>query len=340
MLALWWSLSTVPMLGDPAMLWAGKAAAFQVTDALDLRPLGAGESLLLVNPSHPIGFPLLMWQATAWLATFEPQLCRLPAVFFLVMTLVLIDRGLRESCASRWRWLPVASLGLLPVVLAQGYDGHADLMLGAFLLGVVLACEPQGSAVTAGLLAGGCALTKLEGLTAVPLGLLLLAGQRRWRSMSGYLLAAAVPGFSGWWIRPDTGPLPAGPQLHNPLLYLDHFGELVRRMGLILEHWIHCVTAWPLSAALICTCLVVAPLLPSGRLGRRYLGAATLWLMAIAGAYLLHPSFEIERVLWQPRVHGERALLQVLPCLWLGGWLAVAGRRSTAQTADREPAVH
>jgi hypothetical protein len=171
---------------------------------------------------------------------------------------------------------------------------------------------------------------------AAPLiGAVLLAAQGRWRQLARFAAGAAVPlAFARLLLPSGSGSVPMG--LLDPRLYLEHVGVLLDRLGFVAHELWGVLRGLPVPALVFACVLAGASLLAArARTGTLARGisrtlwlAAALWLACVFAAYLLHPQFE-----FQVRAHQARALLQVLPALWIAGSIALF---AVVQPAEEE----
>jgi hypothetical protein len=118
---------------------------------------------------------------------------RLVHFAFLIATVPLTAAlGRRLGLPDFASWGAAALYFLSPVAAVTGTSAFNDAALVCVTLAMLVVLLDDGPAWLAGLLAGLCYAVKMTGGLAVPVGLLVLAGRKRWRDMAPFGLAALV----------------------------------------------------------------------------------------------------------------------------------------------------
>ncbi len=339
-----WMAVRSPLAGwDGWSVWAFKARAF--ADGGPTLAYFRDPITLHTHPDYPLNLPI-----AESLLSHLPNSASFPLVTLLgpacfAALLCLVFAGLARVYGPETAAIGVAILGGMPIFLYNAPGAGADVPLCLYTGGAavyLLAWWTQGrrrDAVLAGLLAGGAAWTKKEGLAVAAITMLVFTGyellrRQGWRkeAIAGVLLplcaAAAIP--LPWLLFAHVAqPLPRDFGPVTPATLLRHLDRLPRvalvmgRQMLTFSNW---GPFWPLVGLALA---VRGRHLPAPGRGLAVLLAAQL------GLYV--GVFEFSN--WQPYVaHAQgtldRLLLQATPlaCLTL-----IACAHQTKAAARRAP---
>lgn len=200
----WWSLAVFAVYGA-FYAWSATGPEIQA-DPNTYHLEAARDALREGRFSSEISFYNRLPQALELLFVIAyafggASAARLVHFAFLIATVPLIVAiGRRAGLPDYAAYGATALYFLSPVVAVTGTAAFNDAALVCATLAMLLVLLDGGPAWLAGGLAGFCYAIKMTGGLAIPVGLLILAGRKQWRSILPFGLAASVV-IAPWLIR-------------------------------------------------------------------------------------------------------------------------------------------
>lgn len=284
---------------DAWTFWTPKANALYALNGLDASWFGAHD---LLNRDYPLLLPAVE-AATFRFTGFETSLLDLQSLLALSAFLAaLVEVGGRLGARRSVLVAVLLSVVFAPSVADQLASAEADIPLAAmFACAGLAACvwleeRRAGALMLAGLLAAGCAATKIEG-TVFAIALfapLVVLGARRTRRDGGFAAAVGVGalavGILPWRIWLSSHHIPEQVTLHrltSPSLLAGHIDRLPRAAAYMAWRLFD-PRAWILLVPL---CLVMLLLTRRERSPVAFLAAcaAGLGLAGLLAAYWTTP---------------------------------------------------
>jgi hypothetical protein len=339
--------------GDSIAIWNLRAKALFHLPAVDW-PTAFSARMPNSHPDYPFGLPILVAAGARALGEFSPVVPALISAFFGLSVVGTLAAGLRLLGGPAW--LAVAVLLAAPRFTLSTAHQCADIPLAACFLGAaVLAMLPadrtgRGGWFLAGLLAGGAAMIKNEGLVLAGLFVVisivwwLAWPELRRRSGSvwpGLLLGAALG--LGLTIAFKLTLAPPGDLLmHNPparmirsALDPSRWGEIagwVIAEPFLLKHWL----GWLLPVLVAAGWKGWRDFRNGGRLVPLVILTILAQWLAFMAVYLVTP----RPLAWHLATSYHRLLFQLWPVLVLAAFFPAAARLGRARPSGRLKTAH